>query len=84
MSELLLSEQDVDLLITALELLLKRVQGREDFVALQASIQTLVDRLDGLNDEERAQAIAAIQKALSEIAAELESDGPGTSEPGQD
>lgn len=83
MGELSLSEQDVDLLITALELLLKRVQGRKDFVVLQASIHTLVERLDSLDGEERAQAIAAIQKALSEIAAELESHSSEADEAGQ-
>lgn len=73
MGELPLSEQDVELLITALESLLQRTKGIEDFAALQSSIQSMMERLKGLHGEERAQAIAAIQKALSQIAIELES-----------
>lgn len=84
MGELPLSEQDVELLITALKSLLQRIEGREDFAVLQSSIQSMMERLDELHGDERAQAIAAIQKALSEIASELEANGSDTGEPEQD
>ena len=84
MGELQLSEQDVDLLVTALELLLQRTRGIEDCAALQFSIQSMTERLNELHGEERAQAIAVIQKALSEIASGLESNSFDTGKPSQD
>ena len=81
MDELPLSEQDVELLITALESLEQRTKGIEDFAVLQSFIQSMVEHLEGLHGEERAQAIATIQKVLSEIAMELESNSPNTGTP---
>lgn len=84
MGELPLSEQDFDLLITALKSLLQLIEGRENLASWQSSIQSLIERLEDLYGEERAQAIAAIQKALGEIASDLESNGFDTVKPGQD
>jgi hypothetical protein len=74
MGELQLTEQDVDLLITALEVLLQRVEGREDSATLQSSIHSMQACLQEMHGEGRAQALAAIQQALSEIASELASN----------
>ncbi|MEP1079736.1 hypothetical protein NDI52_30460 [Leptolyngbya sp. PL-A3] len=73
MGEILLTDEDAELLVRGLELLLKRVESEENFASKQALIQSLLESVQSLSDVERMTAIAAINKALGEIAAELES-----------
>ena len=72
MGELPLSEQDAEMLVRALEALLQQVAGKSDLAPLQASIESVIERIQMLHDEERQQAIASLQEKLSWIAAELE------------
>lgn len=73
MGDLPLTKQDAEMLVKALDALLQHVAGRADLPPLQASIQSLIARIQLLHDEERQQAIVALQVELSRIAAELES-----------
>lgn len=81
MDELLLAKQDADLLITALELLRQRTRDSKT-LAVQFSIQSLIERLEKLHGDERLHALAAIQRALSEIEVELEANSSDTGEVG--
>lgn len=74
MGELPLSEQDAEVLVKALETLLQQVAGKPDLTPLQASIQSLIDRIQMFHDEKRQRGGATLQEELSRIADELESE----------
>ncbi|MEP1079340.1 hypothetical protein NDI52_28435 [Leptolyngbya sp. PL-A3] len=78
MGEILLTDEEAELLVGGLKLLLKRMEGEENFASKRALIQSLLESVQSWSDVERMTAIAAINKALGEIAAVLESPDHNT------
>ena len=77
MRELPLADQDVEILAQSLELLLLRIQGRDDLVLMQAPIKALLARVRSMSGDERLQTTAVIATVLTEISTELEPSKPG-------